>query len=206
MTSVTIGSPDLHIEDPDLIGRRWRMGVLLLIVADGAFVASLIFSYLYLRGLNTERAWLAPHQHTAAIWVSWLISGVMLASALIFRWSQGAVRKGQETTFVFGASLALVVLLAATVIQVIQLVTFKFGIGDSSYSSTVYAMGGANLFHLLLTLFLGAAMVGRGRAHLYGEDVNWQPRIVSTWWTWIAVAALATSFATSFIASPNIGH
>ena len=34
MTSVTIGSPDLHVEDPNLIGRRWRTGVLLLILAD----------------------------------------------------------------------------------------------------------------------------------------------------------------------------
>ena len=74
MTSVTIGDPDLHIEDPDLIGRRWRTGTLLLILADAAFVAALVFSYLYLRGLNTEKAWLAPKQHIAPIWFSWLIA------------------------------------------------------------------------------------------------------------------------------------
>src|SRR5664279_5714479 len=112
MTSVTIGSPDLHIEDPDVIGRRWRTGVLLLIVADGAFVASLIFSYLYLRGLNTEKAWLADGQQTAAIWVSWLISGVLAVSALAFRWGLKGIQAGSQSRLLAGTTAALLILIA----------------------------------------------------------------------------------------------
>ncbi len=203
MTSVTIGSPDLHIEDPDVIGRRWRTGLLLLIVADGAFVASLIFSYLYLRGLNTEKAWLAAGQQTAAIWVAWLISGLLAVSALIFRWGQQGIQAGSERRLLTGATFALLVLIADAVIQVIQLVQFPFGIDTSAYSSTIYTMAGANLFHLLLTIFLGIAMVNRTRAHIYSDTSNWQVRLVGVWWTWIALAAIASALATSFIASPN---
>jgi heme/copper-type cytochrome/quinol oxidase subunit 3 len=202
-SSMTIGSPDLHIEDPNVVGRRWRMGVQLLIVADGAFVASLIFSYLYLRGLNTAHAWLAPHQHTAPIWVSWLITGILLVSAGLFRWGQRSIEAGNVGGFITATTLALTVLVADSVLQVAQLVTFKFGIDTSSYSSSIYTMAGANLFHLLLTIFLGVSMVNRGRVGIYSETSNWQVRIVSMWWTWIALAAVASSFATSFIASPN---
>ena len=202
-TSMTIGSPDLHIEDPNLIGRRWRMGVQFLIVADGAFVASLVFSYLYLRGLNTQKAWLAPHQHTAPIWVSWVITGILVVSAGLFRFGLRAVQEGNVGQFISASALALTVLIADAVIQVAQLVTFKFGIDTSAYSSSVYTMAGANLFHLLLTIFLGIAMVNRGRVGIYSETSNWQVRIVNMWWSWIAVAAIVSSFATSFIASPN---
>lgn len=202
-SSMTIGSPDLHIEDPDVIGRRWRMGVQLLIVADGAFVASLIFSYLYLRGLNTAHAWVAPHQHTSPIWVSWLITGILVVSAALFRLGQRRIEAGSIGGFITATTLASVVLVADAVVQIGQLVTFKFGIDTSAYSSSIYTMAGANLFHLLLTIFLGVSMVNRGRLGIYSGTSNWQVRIVGMWWTWIAVAAIASSFATSFIASPN---
>jgi cytochrome c oxidase subunit I+III len=203
MTSVTIGSPELNLEDPDLIGRRWRSGVVLLIVADGAFVASLVFTYFYLRGLNTEKAWVAHGQHTAAIWVSWVIAGALVLSAIIYRLAERAIQAGNEARFVAVAALALLVLSADVVMQVIQLVTFPFGIGTSAYSSTVYTMAGANLFHLLLTLFLAVAMVNRGRQHIYSATSNWQVRLVGLWWAWVAAAAVLTAFTTSFVASPN---
>jgi cytochrome c oxidase subunit I+III len=203
MTSVTIGSPELNIEDPNLIGRRWRSGVLLLMLADGAFVASLVFAYFYLRELNTEKAWVAHGQHTAAIWVSWLITGVVVLSAIIYRRAERAIQAGNEARFVAAAALALLVLLADVVIQVSQLVTFPFGIGTSAYSSTVYAMAGANLFHLLLTVFLAVAMVNRGRVHIYSATSNWQVRLVGLWWAWVAATAIVTAFTMSFVASPN---
>jgi heme/copper-type cytochrome/quinol oxidase subunit 3 len=203
MTSVTIGSPDLHIEDPDLIGRRWRTGVLLLIVADAAFVASLVFSYFYLRGLNTEKAWLASGQHSAAIWLGWVIGGGLALSAVVFHRAETYIRAGQEARFVTGAAAALLLLVVDAVIQIVQLVSLPFGVGTSAYSSSIYTMAGANLFHLLLTIFLGIAMVNRGRAHIYSATSNWQVRLVGIWWTWIAAAGILTAFATSFIASPN---
>jgi heme/copper-type cytochrome/quinol oxidase subunit 3 len=200
---VTIGNPDLHIEDPDLIGRRWRTGTLLFILADAAFVAALIFSYLYLRGLNTEHAWVAPKQQTAAIWFSWLIAGVLVISAVVFHTGYRGILAGSEVRLVTGSIFALAIVLVAGVLQFIQLATFPFGVADSAYSSSMYFISGANLFHILLTAFLGLAMWNRSRRHIYSEDSNWQVHVVGLWWTWIAIAAVVVSMATSFIASPN---
>jgi heme/copper-type cytochrome/quinol oxidase subunit 3 len=205
VTSVRIGHAEAHAEDPDLIGRRWRTGVVLLILADASFVAALLFSYFYLRGLNTEKAWLAPHQHTASIVVGWSLAGGVVLSAVLYRWAQNSIRTGRETGFILGTLLALLVVLATAVGQVLQLTSFPFGVEDSAYSSTMYTLAGANLFHLLLTAFLGVAMWNRGRLHLYSESTNWQVRLVGVWWTWIAVAAVLGALTTSFIASPNIG-
>ena len=44
MTSATVDNPNVHLEHPDLIGRRWRTGVRLLIFADASFVAALLFA------------------------------------------------------------------------------------------------------------------------------------------------------------------
>ena len=149
------------------------------------------------------RRWTLAISWLSALWVSWLISAVAGVSALAFRWGQRGIQAGSERRLLTGAAIALVVLVADAVVQVIQLVKFPFGIDTSAYSSTIYTMAGANLFHLLLTIFLGIAMVNRTRAHIYSDTSNWQVRLVSVWWSWIALAAIASSFATSFIASPN---
>ncbi len=209
MTSVTIGEAHAHLEDPDKVGRRWRTGVLLLILADAAFVAALLFSYFYLRGLNTEKAWLAHGQATASIGVGWLLAGGVVVSAALYRWGQQGIRGGARGRFVSGTALALVVLLATTVGQVLQLANFPFGVADSAYSSAMYTLAGANLFHLLLTVYLGVAMWNRGRLGRYdavgSEHPNtWQAQLVGIWWTWIALAAVLAAVTTSFIASPNV--
>jgi heme/copper-type cytochrome/quinol oxidase subunit 3 len=205
MTSLHVDQPDLHIEDPELIGRRWRTGTLLLILADAAFVAALVFSYLYLRGLNTEHAWLAPKQDIAAIWFSWLIAAVLAVSAAVFHWGYRGLLAGSEVRLVTASAFALLVVLIGAILQVVQLCTFPFGIADSAYSSSMYVIAGANLFHILLTTFLGLAMWNRSRRRLYSADSNWQVHVVGLWWTWIALAAVGVSFATSYVTSPN-GH
>ena len=97
MTSATVDSPNVHLEDPDLIGRRWRTGVRLLIFADASFVVALLFSYFYLRGLNTERAWLAHGQATASIGFGWLLAAGVVLSAVAYRWGQNGIRAGSES-------------------------------------------------------------------------------------------------------------
>ena len=205
MTSSTVHNPNVHLEDPDLIGRRWRTGVRLLILADASFVAALLFSYFYLRGLNTDKAWLAHGQATASLSFSWLLAGGLVLSAAVFRLAQNSIEKGAESRFVGLAALALLVLVVDTVAQGWQLVTFPFGVSDSAYSSSLYTLAGANLFHLLLTVFLGLAMWNRGRQHIYSATSNWQVRLVGLWWMWVALAAVLAAFTTSFITSPNIG-
>ena len=201
MTSTTVDNPNIHLEDPDLIGRRWRTGVRLLIFADVSFVAALLFSYFYLRGLNTENAWLLPGQKTASIGVGWLIAAGLVLSAVAFRWAQHGIEAGAESRFVLGSLVAVVVLLVDIVAQVLQLTSFPFGVEDSAYGSSMYTLGGANLVHLVLTLFLGVAMWNRGRLHIYSAASNWQVRLVGLWWTWVALAAVLTAFTTSFIAA-----
>lgn len=203
MSSVTIGSPELHLEHPDLIGRRWRTGTLLLILADAAFVGAMIFAYFYLRGLNTERAWLAPKQDTAAIWFGWMISAVVVVSALVYRYALQSLRSGSAVRFVTAAAFALAAVLVAAVLQFIQLATFPFGVNTSAYSSCLYVFAGANLFHLLITTFLGLAMWNRGRRDLYNSGRTWQVEIVGLWWLWVTLASIAASFVTSFVASPK---
>jgi heme/copper-type cytochrome/quinol oxidase subunit 3 len=206
MTSVVATAPVQHHDDAEVVGARWRMGVILIIVADAAFVASLVFTYFYLRGLNTEGGWLPKGSPTAAIWVSWVIAGGLVLSAALYRWGQAGQLAGKHGQLVAGTGLAVAVVLADAVGQIIQLGTFPFRVDSGSYASSVFVLSGANLFHLLITLFVGFGLWNRARLGKYNTPGSWQVRVVGMWWSWIAVAAIISAFTTSFIASPHIVH
>lgn len=194
-----------HHEDVDTVGRRWRMGVGFIIVADVMFVASLLFSYLYLRGLNTEGAWVAKGSATAPIWPSWALAGGLVLSAIAFRSGEKGIRAGNTHRLTTGSGVALLLLVLVSAGQVVQMSGFPFAIASSAYASSMYVLAGANLFHLALTLFLGLAMWNRARLGKYSATNNWQVGIVSLWWAWIAAAAVLSALTTSFITSPNVG-
>jgi heme/copper-type cytochrome/quinol oxidase subunit 3 len=204
VTAVIPAGPVHHVEDVDAVGRRWRLGALLLIFADASFVASLVFTYFYLRGLNTQGGWLPKDVHGASIWVGWVIACAVLLSALSYRFGERAGHAGDNARLVRGVGLAVVLVVLATAGQVVQLWTFPFTVSEGSYASTAYVLAAANLFHLLLTLFVGVGIYNRGRLQKITAGADWQVRIVGLWWTWITVAAVLSAFTTSFIASPNL--
>ena len=181
------------------------MGVGFIIVADVMFVASLLFSYLYLRGLNTENAWVPKGSRIAPIWPGWALAAGLVLSAVAFRWGEKGIRVGNGTRLVLGSALAVFVLVLTAVGQVLQMVRFPFAIASSAYASSMYVLAGANLFHLVITLYLGLAMWNRARLGKYSATDNWQVGIVSLWWAWVALAAVFSALTTSFVASPNLG-
>jgi heme/copper-type cytochrome/quinol oxidase subunit 3 len=203
VSAVTAGHPLPHQESVETVGRRWRTGVVLLLVADVAFVGSLVFAYFYLRGLNSEGAWFASGASITPIWIGWAIAAGLVASALVYRFGQAGIHAGNNGRLVLATGVAVLLVLADAVAQVAQLVTLPFGLADGSYESSVYVLAAANLFHLLLTLFLGIGMWNRARLRKYSASNDWQVRIIGIWWSWIAIAAVISAFAMSFIASPN---
>jgi len=205
MSATTAPGTAIHREDVDVVGRRWRLGVGFIIVADASFVMAMLFSYRYLRGLNTEGAWVPARSATAPIWSAWALAAGLVLSAVVFRWGEKGIRGGDSDRLVLASAVGVVLLVAVAVGQVVQIAGFPFAIAASAYASTMYLLAGANLFHLLLTLFLGLAMWNRARVGKYSATENWQVGIVSLWWAWVALAAVLSAVTTSFIASPAVG-
>jgi heme/copper-type cytochrome/quinol oxidase subunit 3 len=205
VSTTTVPVTPVHHEDVGTIGRRWRLGVGFLIVADASFVAAMLFGYRYLRGLNTEGAWLPHGSATAPIWVSWVLAAGFILSAVVFRWGERGIHRGDSGRLVLASAVGVILLVLVSVGQVVQIAGFPFAIASSAYASSMYLLAGANLFHLMLTLFLGLGLWNRTRAGKYSAAENWQVGIVSIWWAWVAIAATLSALTTSYIASPLAG-
>jgi heme/copper-type cytochrome/quinol oxidase subunit 3 len=204
MTSVVATAPIQPHDDIDVVGARWRTGAVLLIAADAAFVAAIVFAYFYLRGLNTSGGWFPKGSSYTPIWIGWAIAGGLVLSAGAYRWGQLGMHVGKSRRLVAGAGVAVVLVLADAAAQVAQLATFPFRVDSDAYGSATMLLAGANLFHLLLTLFIGVGLWNRARLGMFTVANQWQVRIVGIWWTWIAGAAVLSAFTTSFVASPHV--
>ncbi len=181
--------------DPESAGRMNKLGVILLIVGDAFFTLSLVFTYLYLRALNTNDQWLGQKDaHPVATGYSWVIVAVAAVSWLAYRWGeQGGHDKAR---IALGAGIASVLVVVDAAMQVGQMIGAGFTPRDGAYQSAWMALAGYHVVHLLLTLFLGVAIVNRARLGRFAVD-SWQVRLVGYWWTWMVVAAVIIAATTS---------
>jgi heme/copper-type cytochrome/quinol oxidase subunit 3 len=192
----------IHHDSAEKVGRRERLGVRLLIVADGAFVFGMMFSWFYLRNLNENNAWLPKGVHTFTT-ASGYMAAVGLVVAAIFH-RIGERNHGMRRVSSIVVFLALVI---GAVYQWHQMAHMPFIAHDDNsrpfyngaYASNWVLVAGANMFHYLLGAFVALGLVIRGyRTKLDPVLEDWRHRTAGSWFTWMAIAGILCAIATSF--------
>ncbi len=82
------GTPGHH-EPPEKVDARQRLGVWLFIGADVVTLGALLFTYLYLRGVNTDNHWMnllgyKGSLHTYSYWWNAAEAGTLKAPTIIY--------------------------------------------------------------------------------------------------------------------------
>lgn len=146
----SLGGHDGHHDSPETKYHREHLGVWLIIVADAVVIAALLFTYLYLRGVNTGGHWMSllgykGSLHSYADWINLYNNGTLpnatnvytpplsaglqwLAAALTVVCA-GAVWLGEKSlrttknvkALSTAAVVAIIVALAGVVVSAIQL-------------------------------------------------------------------------------------
>jgi heme/copper-type cytochrome/quinol oxidase subunit 3 len=124
-------------------GSRLALGALTFLF--GAFV----FSFFYLRSLNSHGMWYPAGFHGPRQWSGALIMALVVASALVQTLVLQRLKAGHKAPWMLGAALALVLGLGAIGVQVWQLLNEPFFPGSSGFASVF--TGGIPV--LVLTIF-----------------------------------------------------
>ena len=190
-------------EEPHEFGDRWRTGALLLILADAAFVAALSFSYLYLRALDTQHSFHPGATGVASLWWPWIVSTVMVLSALAYWNGMRAHRPGRRI-FAGDATVAVVGMAVALVLTIVSMYRFPFTVSDNAYSDAVWVIAAGNVFHLVITVFLGLGIAVRVHRRATRGARDWHVRIVGIWFSWVCVASIVGAITIS-VANGTVG-
>ena len=201
-----------------VVGRRNRLGLIFLIVADFSGTMALIISYCYLWSLNVNNGW-APNQQTfgnndllksrsplpwAADWPFWTILALTVLATVLLWIGIRSLRSGHRGGLVGSSAVALLVVIAALVLQWWQITTFPFGPSNGAYASAVFLLTAATFVHLLLVAFLLLAITNRTREGLVSTDNPFQAKLVGYWMVWVCASILLGALCTTFLKeSPN---
>jgi heme/copper-type cytochrome/quinol oxidase subunit 3 len=190
-------------ETEELIERRQRMGVLLFLGADAVFVACLLFTYFYLRGLNTENGWLLKGVSPVGAADPWIVAAIVIASALVFQLARRGAKAGNAGMLRAGVGIALLLVVVDLVVQVAQLSNLPFTTTSGAYASTYFVMAGYHVFHLIILTLLGIGLFMRAIKGMYdGHAESNQLDLMNLVWTWAAISAALFAFALLFTGAP----
>ena len=190
----------VHHDAPEVVGRRERLGVRLLIVADGAFVFGIIFSYFYLRNLDANGGWLPKGGHTFSASSGWMSVFPLIVAPIVHKLAQRD--PSHQGSF---SLITLAAYLYGGYYQFHQLANMPFidketGAFEGAYASCWTVFAGANMFHYILAGFIALGLVIRSRRATVDPVLeSWRIRTAASWFTWIAVSGIACAITTSFI-------
>ena len=193
----------IHHDAPEVVGRRERLGVRILIVADGAFLFGLVFSYFYLRNLNTNNGWIPKNGHHFSSGSAWQVGIPFVIAAISHK--MGARNK---SIFPVTSLVTFLVLLIGGYLQWKQMAHMPFVVKDDAgvtsyegaYASSWVLFAGAGMFHFLLGGFIALGIFLRGRRNDLNEVLDgWRQKSAGSWFTWIAISGVISAITLSII-------
>ena len=98
-------------------------------------IASLVFSYFYLRSSNNGQLW-RPHHVTAPLAYGWAIAVCMLVTSFLAIFGQSRLRRGAVSDWQVAGWTGVATGLLALFLQCWQLTRLGFFPGSSGYAST----------------------------------------------------------------------
>jgi len=128
-------------------GSRFAVGALAFLYGG------LAFAYFYLRSINSSGRWEGAHFHAPQIGYGVTILVLVLLSAIIQYVGLQRIKAGAKSAWQAAALAALVLGVAAVVLQIIALLNLPFAPGSSGFAS-VYS----DTYPVLLVSWLGAML------------------------------------------------
>ena len=142
---------EIEPEPVELKQRNNWAGTRLLVSSTVFLFLPFLFAYLYLASLNTSGLWRPNHLEAP---IGWGIA-VMLAvvvSAGIVAWARSDLERGLDSRSRWLSLVALVVGLAAVVLQAIEYAAIDFGPTDGGFASVFVGWTGLLAVVVLLTM------------------------------------------------------
>jgi hypothetical protein len=153
------------------IGAIWSGGRLFIGMYT-FLLASLAFSYFYLRSSNNGLLW-RPNHITAPTAYGWTIYCLTLLAALMAIFGQSRLRRGQVAEWQTAIWVGVVASLLALFLQIWEFTAVPFFPGSSGYASTFIGYSVINIMTIFIVLYWMETTVARShRMPKEMEEIN----------------------------------
>lgn len=190
------------------IGAIWTGGRLFIGMYT-FLLASLAFSYFYLRSSNNGGLWRIDHQ-TAPTAYGWTIYGLTILTAGMALLGRSRLKSGGVQDFLVAGWIGIGAGLLGALIQILEFIAVPFFPGASGYTSTFIGYAVINVATLIVSTFWLETTVARAHrltrelgnsAALLSSDPearSWRANVASMSYFWGFLAIGATLFTLLF--------
>jgi hypothetical protein len=179
----------VHELEPHIKVARARAGVLMLIVSDALAVLAILAAGGYLSALNTEGQYKVAGDFAPPFVPGLLVMIGLVLSGLAYFWWERRARRPGETAQTLFFLLALVLMLAAGVVETVIGAALRYGIPIHAYESVLLLITWFTAIHLLLTAIVGLLLGGRIlQGRVAGHEFI--AEVVGYWWYYTVVASV----------------
>lgn len=172
--------------DPSENDRKLRFGMIFYLVTDVAFAIFITAAYPFLRGLNTDSGWL-PYHFQLDFTSGNIITGMLVVSGILYFIGYRALRAENQGLFKLGIGLAVLLMIASLVGQVMVMRGFPFAATDGSFASTYIVLSAYHAYHLVLGTFFGLGLGHRTLRGRYAKTNTTGVQLIGYYWLWVIV-------------------
>ena len=189
--------------------QKERLALWLFISGDALFLILELFTWFYLRALNTSGLWngaacskanpctdglgnpiTAPITRADPVHAIIIAVCAVLAAAFVWVAESAARRDAGRRAVATPAAVALLFMLAAVGVQIYQFQVLPFTTIDGAYASTYEFFMGSTLAHLILLTFLGLGLWRRAAKGRYDGGTWYRVRLIRFFAVWIALSTV----------------
>ncbi len=162
------------------------LGMLMFLAFETMFFAGLLGAFLVFRLASTN--WPPPGEPYLPIGVTWINTGILVASAYTMRLAHRAIRAGNQAGLVHG--LGLTALLGATFLAVqgsewIRLVHYGLTLRSGTYGATFYTLIGCHGVHVLAAVLWLAAILRLARRGRFSPERHVGVQLCKMYWMFV---------------------
>jgi heme/copper-type cytochrome/quinol oxidase subunit 3 len=178
-----------HIDDDAKV----RLGMRFYVLTDIIFVAFLLISYIWLRAYNTGGSWFPKGTKLPDATTSWVLTGLMVASAVAYYLAYQGVRMSNQGLLRGGLAVATLLTIATLIGQLHFMANLPFVTTDGSFASAFILLSGYHVYHLFFGTFLGLGVTHRALRGRYAPDRTLGVVTVGYFWYWMAAFPVLVS-------------
>ena len=179
-------------QSPSTEARKIRVGMIMYIATDVLLGIMFFITYIWLRQYNTNNLWFPPGVKapptTDLLWPT--IALVVSAGAYVV--AQLAVRFDMDLLFRLALLVALLIVLAVLIWEIIAMGHLPFTQSDGGFASSYLLLLGYHIVHLAVAVIVGVGITVRAFRGYYNAERHVGVDVVGVWWYWVV------SFATLF--------
>jgi len=162
------------------------VGMLMFLAFEAMFFAGLLGAFLVFRLASTS--WPPPGEPYLPIGVTWVNTGILVASTYTVRQAHRAVRDGNQAGLINGLGLTAllgVIFLAVQGSEWVRLVHFGLTLQSSTYGATFYTLIGCHGVHVLAAVLWLAAILLQATRGRFSPERHVGVQLCKIYWMFV---------------------